>query len=256
MILEYHRPETIAAALALLERKTPASKPMGGGTVLNQPGNEPVAAVDLQLLGLDGWEIKGTTLHLGACLPLQSMMAVPGLPAALVDAIQQETNYNLRQVATLAGSLVAGDGRSSLATALLSLDAGVQILRHHQKPVQLSLGELFPMRQEKLAGALITQVVLPANARLAYAYAARTPADRPLVCVAVAVWPSGRTRIAIGGWGPAPTLAMDGPEESGGPLAAENASSLAADEWASAEYRRHTASVLTSRCLADLQANS
>ena len=89
--------------------------------------------------GLDGWEIKGITMQLGACLPLQSMMAVPGLPAALVDAIQQETNYNLRQVATLAGSLVASDGRSSLAAALLSLDAGVQILRHHQKPIQLSL---------------------------------------------------------------------------------------------------------------------
>ena len=79
---------------------------------------------------------------------------------------------------------------------------------------------------------------------------ARTPADRPIVCVAAARWPSGRTRLALGGFGAAPTLAMDGPEDSGAQIAAASAYSQAGDEWASAEYRSEAAGILALRCLA------
>jgi CO/xanthine dehydrogenase FAD-binding subunit len=93
----------------------------------------------------------------------------------------------------------------------------------------------------------VTQVSLPLNARLAYEYVARTPADRPIVCAAVAVWPSGRTRVALGGFGNAPILVMDGPEGSGVEAAVRNAYSSAEDEWASAEYRQEAAAVLALR---------
>jgi hypothetical protein len=53
MIIEYHRPETIEAALALLARKEPRTVPLGGGSVLNQPSDIPVAVVDVQSLGLN-----------------------------------------------------------------------------------------------------------------------------------------------------------------------------------------------------------
>lgn len=252
MIIEYHRPRTIEEALALLARTTVMSKPIGGGTALNHTGREPVAVVDLQSLGLVDCETKGTTLNLGACLTLQSMLGLSEIPPALLEAIPLEANYNIRQVATLAGSLIASDGRSPLATAMLAMDASVQILHHRQKPVQLSLGDFLPMRREKLIGALLTQVGLPVNARLAYQFVARTPADRPIVCVAVSIWPSGRTRIALGGWGASPTLVMDGPEAEGGEIAAENACTQATDAWASATYRQHAAGVITRRCLEEL----
>lgn len=253
MIVNYHRPETIDAALHLLHQYAPSAKPMGGGTVLNQPGGELVTGVDLQLLGLTGSEMKGTSLHLGACLNLQGLLELALLPPALHDAIKLEATYNLRQAATLAGCLVASNGRSSLATALLALDASVQILRHQKKPLKLTLGELLPVREEKLSGALISEIVLPSNAQLAFQSVARTPTDLPIVCVAVAAWQSGRTRIVVGGWGQSPLLAMDGPESSGGQIAAENSCSQAGDEWASAVYRQHSAGVLTRRCLEELQ---
>lgn len=254
MITEYHRPETMEAALALLDRPRPVTLPMGGGTVLNRPGPEPVAVVDLQSLGLDGCEQRGNLLLLGARLTLQALLNLPTalLPAALREAIQHEAGYNLRQAATLAGSLVACDGRSALATALLALDAGLHITRYHQKQQTIGLGEFLPMRSESLKGGLITQVTLPAKVKLSYQYVARTPADLPIVCVAVAAWPSGRTRIALGGWGKVPLLALDGPDASGGPEAAESAYSQAEDAWASAAYRRHTAAVLAQRGLIEL----
>jgi CO/xanthine dehydrogenase FAD-binding subunit len=101
-----------------------------------------------------------------------------------------------------------------------------------------------------LRGRLITQVTIPLNASLAYEYVARTPADRPIVCVAVARWPSGRTRVVLGGYGQLPLLAMDGPEATGAETAVEDAFSQASDAWASSAYRQATALTLIRRILA------
>jgi len=62
-------------------------------------------------------------MALGATLTLANMAAIPTLPSALQIAIKLQANYNQRQVATLAGSLLSADGRSTLATAMLALNA-------------------------------------------------------------------------------------------------------------------------------------
>lgn len=257
-INEYHRPRTIEEALRLLARDDPTSVPLAGGSALNRPGGGPVAAVDLQALGLDTSEVRGHRLILGATLTLQAALDLPEIQPALKRAIEHEATYNLRQVATVAGTLVAADGRSPFTTATLALDASVAWIEVSEEepagaPGEIDLGELLPLRKERLAKRLVTQVTLPLNARLAYEYVARTPADRPLVCAAVAAWPSGRTRVALGGFGSAPVLALDGPEAGGADSAARNAYSNTGDEWASAEYRQEAAAVLVARCLAALQ---
>jgi CO/xanthine dehydrogenase FAD-binding subunit len=257
-IHEYNRPQSIEEALRLLARDEPVTVPLAGGSALNRPGGETVAAVDLQALGLDGSEARGHRLILGATLTLQVALGLPEIQPALRQAIRHEAAYNLRQVATVAGTLVAADGRSPFTTALLALDASVSWLEPSgDKPEgttgEIDLGELLPLRKERLRKRLVTQVSLPLNARLAYEYVARTPADRPIVCGAVAVWPSGRTRVALGGYGSAPVLALDGPEAGGADSAARNAYSGAGDEWASSEYRQEAAATLVARCLSALQ---
>ena len=77
----------------------------------------------------------------------------------------------------------------------------------------------------------------------------RTPADKPIVCAALAQWNSGRTRLALGGIGKNPSLAMDGTEANGAEAAARNAFHEAADEYASAEYRMDVAATLAKRCM-------
>lgn len=252
MIIEYHRPATIDEALELLSRKKPETVPLAGGSVVTQPSSRRFAVVDLQALGLGGCEITGNQLHAGAALTLQGLLdscqenKVTTIPAALRKSIELEATYNLRQVASIAGTLVAADGRSAFATAMLALDAMLTIQPGEEK---VSLGNFLPFRRERLTGRLISRISLPLNAKLAFEYVARTPNDLPILCAALAAWPSGRMRLALGGFGNAPSLAFDGMEETGLDMAAQNACSQAGDVWASADYRQEVAGVLARRCL-------
>jgi CO/xanthine dehydrogenase FAD-binding subunit len=142
--------------------------------------------------------------------------------------------------------LVAADGRSPFATALLALAAELTLLPGEET---LNLGDFLPLRAARKPNQLITQIIIPSNIELAYEYVARTPADLPIVCAAVAHWPSGRTRVALGGYGAAPLLAMDGPEAAGAEQAARDAYHEAGDQWASAAYSSDVAATLVNRCI-------
>jgi putative selenate reductase FAD-binding subunit len=270
VIREYHRPKTVAEALALLARREITTLPLGGGTVINQARpaifgsaapnvehlglaggseTEAIAVVDLQDLGLSVIKRRGNRLEIGATATLQSVLEWPGLLSALGEALQVEASVNVRRQATIAGTLVAADGRSPLACALLALDASLTVQPGDE---QISLGDWLPFRSIHLKGRLITGLSLPLNTRLVYESVARTPADWPIVCAAVAQWPAGRTRLALGGYGAAPVLAMDGPEPGGAEIAARHAYNQAGDAWASAEYRQEIAVILVRRALASL----
>lgn len=170
------------------------------------------------------------------------------------DAAHLEAAINLRNMATVAGTLVACDGRSAFATTMFALDAQLTIAHHSLPTKQLSFGNFIPLRE--LAGQLITQVNIPLNIGLAFEYVARTPADLPIICVALAQWPSGRTRLTLGGYGQCPLLAMDAKDINGIETAARNAFHDAGDEWASAEYRLDVAAALVRRCLEKLTVES
>jgi len=254
MILEYHRPTTLEEALALLRRPQPVTVPLAGGSALDHHALQQFAVVDLQALGLNTTMQLGNFLELGASLTLQGLLDYlkrANFPSkawslTLIKAISHEATHNLRQVASVAGTLVVADGCSPFATVLLALDAVLTIQPGDEK---IELGNFLPLRREILAGRLITQVSIPLNVHLAYEYVARTPADRPVVCAAVSTWPSGRTRVALGGFGSAPVMAFDGTESNGVQAAAQSAYSLAGDDQASAEYRREMAGILVERCM-------
>lgn len=254
MIVEYHRPKSLEEALALLARPGVETLPLGGGSALNRPSPHPFAVVDLQELGLDRIRDRSRLLEIGATATLQAMLDTPGLAPALYQAIRREAAQNLRHVATTAGTLVAADGRSPFTTALLAMDASLAVRPGRQGSAEerIGLGDLLADRPKTLRGRLIVQISIPLNARLAWHAVARTPADRPIVCAAAAAWPSGRTRLALGGYGLAPAMVFDGPEPGGAELAARDAYSRAGDEWASAEYRQEMAGLLARRCLEDL----
>jgi CO/xanthine dehydrogenase FAD-binding subunit len=249
MIIEYQRPTTIPEALNLLARKQPISYPLGGGTHINRDTDKQYAVIDLQALGLGIISKAGNLLQVGSAATLQELLDYKGLPEDLYQSIKLEATTNLRQIATIAGSLVTASGRSPLTTVLLALDASLQTLVLDKEVQQTKLGDWLPLRAAREPGELICQISLPLNVKTAYESIARTPADQPIVCAAVAQWPSGRTRLALGGWGGAPILAMDGPEAEGLEAAARSAYSHAEDEWASGEYRHEMAGILALRCI-------
>jgi len=249
MIVEYFRPKNVPEAIDLLNNSHIQTMLMGGGTAIERYGNEPIGVVDLQDVGLNNLRSRGKKLEIGATVTLQTLLEHNQIQGALKKSIHLEAGQNLRQVATVAGTFVASDGRSPFTTAMLALDASLTI---EPGDVQVSLGNMLAIRQESLENRLITRITIGLSVQLAYEYVARTPADRPIACAAVAVWPSGRTRVALGGYGGAPLLAMDGPEKDGAEEAARDAYSHAGDQWAAAEYRQETVVVLVRRCLGNL----
>jgi CO/xanthine dehydrogenase FAD-binding subunit len=256
MITAYHRPQTLDEALTLLTQ--PNTLPLGGGTLLSHGIADSVQVVDLQLLGLDSLTKTGNNLELGATLTLQALLESTDCPPAMKSALKLEAPLNIRNSATVAGTLVTCDGRSTFATALLALDAKLEIRSANSDSRIINIGEFLPLRSK----GLISSITIPTNAKLAFDYVARTPSDKPIVCVALAQWNSGRVRMAVGGYGKTPMLAMDGTESDGTSFpdvvlhsvqtAARNAFHEATDDWASAEYRVDVAATLAKRCLESL----
>jgi CO/xanthine dehydrogenase FAD-binding subunit len=244
MIIDYIRPQTLDQVLTLLAQ--PNTLPLGGGTLLSHPQSASVKAVDLQALGLNTLHKKGNHLEIGATVTLQQLLENEHISEALKPALKLEAPLNIRNVATVAGTLVVADGRSTFATVMLALDAKLTVQPDDN---EIEIGSFLPLRNDNLRGKLITRITIPLNANLAFESVARTPADKPIVCAALAGWPSGRTRLALGGYGKTPLLAMDGTESEGIETAARNTFHEATDEWASAEYRMDVAATLAKRCL-------
>lgn len=246
MITAYHRPKTLDEALKLLTQ--PNRVPLGGGTLLSQGKSDSTEAVDLQLLGLDSLRVNGNNFEVGATATLQSLLESGNCPTTWKRALQLEAPLNLRNSATAAGTIVACDGRSTFATALLALDAKLEIRDSIEQSRVSSLGEFLPLRPR----GLITLVTIPLNVKFAFDYVARTPSDKPIVCVAVASWGSGRTRMTVGGFVKSPMLAMDGTASDDLAAAARNACHEATDDFASADYRMDIAATLAKRCASEI----
>lgn len=170
MITNYHRPETIEEALRLLEQ--PATLPMGGGTRLNSPAykTQEFSVVDLQALGLKNIAKKGHNLEIGASVTLEELLGNALTSAALAQAIRQEATLNIRNAATVAGSLVDCDGRSAFGTMMLALD--VKLTVAGKQTSVFSLIEYWTLRP----GGLITQIEIPLNVKTAYEQVARAAA--------------------------------------------------------------------------------
>ena len=147
--------------------------------------------------------------------------------------------------------MIVKKGRSAFTAAVLAMDANVHLLPDEEA---INLGNLLLMPSQKLGSKIVTNITIPLNIKLAYEDVSRTPADLPIVNASVAVWPGGRTRVILGGFGEMPILASDGPERGGEEDAARDALSQAGDDWASAEYRMEIAPVLVNRCIARIDA--
>jgi CO/xanthine dehydrogenase FAD-binding subunit len=245
MISTYHRPQTLDEALALLTQ--PNTVPLGGGTLLSKATADSVAVVDLQRLGLDSLRASGNDLVIGATCTLQSLLEAAETPAALKTALKLEAPLNIRNTATVAGTIVSSDGRSPFTAMLLAMDAKIELIVNRQSTI-VNCGEYLLTR----SSGLITSITIPLNTKTAFEFVSKTPADKPIVGAALAQWNSGRTRLTLCGYGKSPLLAMDGTEADGIQEAARNAYHEAQDEWASAEYRMDVAATLAKRALESL----
>lgn len=250
---EYHRPGTLEEAVQLLGKAVP----LAGGTHLNASAGRVPAVVDLRDLDLDWIRAGERQVTFGAMCTVQAMMETKApLPAALRACCRLEAGWNLRNAATLGGTIAAGTSRSPLLTALLA--AGTEITLQ-PGPRTISLDEYLSVRGMGAGVALITEIAVPIPRAMQYEGVARAPADSPIVCAAVAAAEvAGETqlRASLGGWGERPILVgwlpWEGAQRSGLRTLAEAGGrkyAQAADQWASGAYRGRVAETLLERLL-------
>ncbi|MCX7838475.1 MAG: FAD binding domain-containing protein [Anaerolineae bacterium] len=265
---EIHKPTTLADALKLLQQ--PNTIALAGGTQLLADKRRDVrAVVDLSALGLTYIREHEGAVAIGATTTLAMLAESPILRAlangVIAQAAHRSTSSILRHQATIGGTLIA-EPAGILAVALVALDARVTIVGTDTRTMPLV--EFLPARASLLRGALVTEITVPlTNPRATIESVARTPSDKPIVCVVAAArienGVARAVRIALGGvsetaWrAHAAEQTLEG--QSLDTARIEEAARVAArdvsppgDFRGSAEYRKEMARVLLRRAVSAL----
>jgi carbon-monoxide dehydrogenase medium subunit len=263
-VRDYARPASLEAALALLARPTPVTRPLAGGTYLALAGSDAEALIDLAGLGLASVSGCGERVTLGAMTTLQALVEASELCPSLRHAAEREASRNIRQQATLGGCVALGYG-GPLLTCLLALDSELALEPGNR--ALLLPDYLAQRRAGGLADTLIVSLGFRAGRRLGYAEIVRTPADAPVLCVAVGAQVSAgrlaQVTLACSGAGQPLVAGLQAAAELEG-VAVEDAAGRAAgvawnvtwvtDGRAQAAYRQSMHPVLVRRAVANLTA--
>jgi len=244
MIIEYHRPNNLEQALGLLNRKSPETIPLAGGTVISRMSEKLVAVVDLQSLELSGIGFSQNTCKIGSMTRLQDLVENSELPVGLKNAARRETNINLRRTATVGGVLVSSDGSSPLLGCLLALDAK---LTWEPNGKTIFLGEWLAEDRQKAPGKLITSLEFSIPVEAKYDDLARSPEDKPQVFVTTAKWGTGEIRVVFGGCGKAPMLGSDGSKNMVSDIFNRYSYGAALDRNGYSEYQQSAIKVIIDR---------
>ncbi len=120
-----------------MRAKTPKSAFLGGGTSVNSLGwkkqvakgrvEDYQALIDVSELDMGSAEDKGEYIRFGGNLRFQDVLESPLCPTLLRAGLLQIANRNVRNMATLGGSLATKSPCSNVATALLALHAELEI---------------------------------------------------------------------------------------------------------------------------------
>ena len=124
LVVEYHRPESVAEAVELLQQ--PDHVALAGGTVVNADRNRSqLVAVDLQSLGL-GW--SPGRLHECSLVQCVDCLMWNGnaVEISWLRRHAAELPSTLRTVGTVGGTVAAGGGESLMLAALMASGASVR----------------------------------------------------------------------------------------------------------------------------------
>lgn len=245
-VVGYHRPESLEEALVLLNRGSPRSLVLAGGTSVNaEESSDPVEMVDLQSIGLDGMRSAGTGLEIGSMVRLTDFLTHEAVPEVLKDVAGREGPNTFRNMGTIGGAVAAGSPDSELLAGFLAYAARVTLAGAGGVTEMIDLEELLgdPVLLE---GSIITMITIETEGQAAVARTGRTPADTSIVAVVGRSTPAG-LRLGLTGVAGTPVL-----------IDAEQVDALEppGDFRGSSDYRHHVARTLTLRVLEELGEQS
>jgi carbon-monoxide dehydrogenase medium subunit len=256
----FHRPESVAAAVAALKAAS-AGKYLSGGQsllpVLKLEMAEPSDLVSVtRIKDLAGIRVEpgkiligATTTHAEVAASHEVRKAIPGL-AHLAEGIG---DAQVRNRGTMGGSVAHADPAADYPAALVALGATVKTDRRSIAADDFFTG-LFETALEE--GELVVAVHFPVPERAAYAKFA-SHASRYALCGVMVAKTADGARVAVTGAGPRvfrveamerALTARFAPEALDGITVP--ADDLQGDREASAEYRAHLITVMARRAVA------
>ena len=257
---EYHRPETLSAAVGDLAN--PDAKVLAGGMTLlptmKQRLASPAALIDLRnVRELAGIAREGDNLVIGAMAKhaevAQSSVVQAAIPAlaSLAGVIGDPA---VRNKGTIGGSLANNDPAADYPAAALALGATIVTNKRRIAAQEFFTG-LFETALE--AGELITQVSFPIPQRAAYEKF-RNPASRYALVGVFVAKTAGGVRVAVTGSGSSGVFRAKefeaALEKNFSPAGLEgvamSADGLNSDMHADADYRAHLIGVMAKRAVA------
>ena len=256
---EYHRPETLSAAVADLA--DPEAKALAGGMTLlptmKQRLASPAALIDLksvhELAGItregDNLVIRAMTRHAEVASNAVAQAAIPAL-ASLAGIIGDP---HVRNMGTIGGSLANNDPAADYPAAALALGATI-VSNKRRIPAHDFFTGLFETALE--TGELITQVSFPIPQKAAY-MKFRNPASRYALVGVFVAKTAGGVRVAVTGAGSNGVFRAEAFEAAlntnFSPSALDGvsvpASGLNSDIHADADYRAHLIGVMAKRAV-------
>ena len=256
-IREYKRAESLEEAWRLNQKRP--NRVLGGMIWLKMENINVGTAIDLSGLGLDTIEETDDGFSIGAMVTLRQLELHPGLAAYTDGAVRESVRHivgvQLRNLATVGGSIYSRFGFSDVLTMFLVLNASVELYKGGVVP-------LAEYAQRPYDRDILVRVLVPKeNARVVYQSVRNSQTDFPVLTCAAAKLADGSIRTAIGARPGKAVLYTAAPEA--GETAEEFAARFAAEVKAdiktesnlrgSAEYRRHLAGVLTKRAVCRLE---
>ena len=255
-IREYKQAESLEEAWQLNQKK--ANRVLGGMIWLKMETINVGTAIDLSGLGLDTIEETEDGFSIGAMVTLRQLEEHPGLAAythgAVREALRHIVGVQLRNLATVGGSIYSRFGFSDVLTLFLATDCSVELYKGGIVPLQ----EYAERPYDR--DILVRLIVKKTAAEYLYQSVRNSQTDIPVLTCAAARLADGSYRIAIGAR-PLKAVRFDLPVRQA--PAAELAQAMAdevkqqivtgANMRGSAEYRRHLSGVLTKRAVLELE---
>ena len=244
----YARASDLDHALQLLAE--PDAKAIAGGQslipVMKLRIARPSLVVDISRLDLTGIEERDGEVHVGPLTTWNELVGAEVLQrpalAALGECARGIGDLQVRNLGTIGGSVVHADPASDMPAVLLALGARLR-LRSPAGERELAVADALvgPFTTALGQQELVTDIVIPmpaAGSGSAYAAVEHPASGFALAGAAALVTPDGES-VAVTGVGATPFVLE-------GDLAAAE---IFGDRFASAEYRRELARVVTGRAL-------
>ena len=254
-IREYKRAESLEEAWQLNQKKN--NRVIGGMIWLKMEKINVGTAIDLSGLGLDAIEETDESFSIGAMVTLRQLELHEGLNAytdgAMRESVRHIVGVQLRNLATVGGSIYSRFGFSDVLTMFLALNASVELYKGGIVP----LAEYAARPYDR---DILVRVIVPKEAaKFCYQSVRNSQTDFPVLTAAAKT--AEGYRVAIGARpGKAVLFALtpstaETPELTAARFAAEVRAQIKTESnlRGSAEYRNHLAGVLVKRTVRKLE---